>query len=215
MRALVCSCVVFVSACVGTGKFEDPPEASAGEPAPAEVAAVIVDAGGERPRVHLPADAKSHNFNTTLHAADPARALARARALLEDLGAEMVGVSTSPGYANLNARLPGERCAELPARIRTLGYDAVNENLSVGELRTSVQWIEERLDRLDRADRELGRILRAVADEHTADGLLILRELAGNERRNLESQLQSYADQARYCQVYVNFQAEPPAQVEG
>jgi hypothetical protein len=212
MRAAVLVPVLLLVACVGTGKLEES-QKEAG-PAAELPAAELVPMEGQdsldRPRVHLPADAKSRNFNATLVAGDPIAAVAKARALLEEMGAEMVGVSSGPEYSNVSARLSNAKCADLPQRVRALGYEATSENLSVSDLRSAVQQIEDRLARLDRADREVRRILRGVADDATADGLLVMRELAGNERRNLEQQLTSYSDQARYCQVYVNFQKQPP-----
>ena len=211
MRALLLSVSVAIplssAGCMGTGKFDAPPE---------DAPEVVVDEADEvyapdedpldRPRVHLPADAKTRSFNATFSAEDPVKELGKVRALLEELGAEMVNVSSSPGYANVNARLPNEQCADLPRKVRALGHATVNENLTIADLKPNVQWIEDRLLRIDRADRELRRVLRAVRDETSADGLMLLRELAANERRNLETQLTSFVDQARYCQVYVNFQ---------
>ena len=219
MRALSLFVPAFVLvACMGTGKIEEAApdarpddEGPVGELVPAGFDSDPLDA----PRVHLPADAKQRSFNATFETKEPTKAVALTRAMLEELGAEMLGVSSGPQYANVNARLPNERCSELPARTRALGYTVTSENLTVSDLRSSVQWIEDRLVRLDRADRELRRVLRAVADDGTADGLLVLRELAGNERRNLEQQLTNYADQARYCQVYVNFQVGAAIAIEG
>jgi hypothetical protein len=208
MRALLLSVGFAITGCMGTGKFDEPPEE-----APPEQ---VEDADGpyaenddplDRPRVHLPADAKTRSFNATFNVEDPMKELGKVRSLLEGLGAEMVSVSSSPGYANVNARLPNEHCAGLPKKVRALGHVTVNESLSIADLKPNVQWIEDRLVRIDRADRELRRVLRAVRDETSADGLMLLRELAGNERRNLETQLTSFVDQARYCQVYVNFQS--------
>src|SRR5687768_7008525 len=117
MRALLLSVSFAITGCMGTGKFDEPPEE-----APPEQ---LEDADGpyaadddplDRPRVHLPADAKTRNFNATFSVEDPAKELGKVRTMLEGLGAEMVSVSSSPGYANVNARLPNERCAELPKK---------------------------------------------------------------------------------------------------
>ena len=129
------------------------------------------------------------------------------RSELEALGAEIVNVSTDRNYANLNARLTPGKCKLLPKTVRKLDQPIQNESIGANDLAPQLRNLQRRLARIEKADASAAHLIRGVTDQDTVDGILMLRELANNERRNLTQQIDNYAQQASYCQVYVNFNA--------
>jgi hypothetical protein len=64
---------------------------------------------------------------------------------------------------------------------------------------------QDRLRDLELASHELGKAMKAASDADATRGLVILHELANNERRNLQSQIDSFHQQSKQAQFSVSF----------
>lgn len=141
----------------------------------------------------------------SLEVPDPVKAHGEAERLVVKLGGEVMSSSASTDSGHLSARV-GERrlqavidaLSAMPGRV-----GSVSRNLN--DFTQSAKQSAERLRRLDHADAELVRAIKATSDADAVDGLMLLRELSQNERQSQESQIESLRQESERAQIHVSF----------
>lgn len=141
----------------------------------------------------------------SLEVPDPVKAHADAERLVVKLGGEVVSSSASTDSGHLSARV-GERrlqavidaLSAMPGRV-----GSVSRNLN--DFTQSATQSADRLRRLDHADAELVRAIKATSDADGVDGLMLLRELSQSERQSQESQIASLRQESERAQIHVSF----------
>ena len=143
--------------------------------------------------------------SVNLEVPDPVKAHADAERLVIKLGGEVMSSSASTDSGHLSARV-GERrlqavvdaLSAMPGRV-----GSVSRNLN--DFSQSAKQSAERLRRLDHADAELVRAIKAAGDADAVDGLMLLRELSQSERQSQESQIESLRQESERAQIHVSF----------
>lgn len=141
----------------------------------------------------------------SLEVPDPVKAHAEAERLVVKLGGEVMSSSASTDSGHLSARV-GERrlqavidaLSAMPGRV-----GSVSRNLN--DFTQSAKQSAERLRRLDHADAELVRAIKATSDADAVDGLMLLRELSQSDRQSQESQIESLRQESERAQIHVSF----------
>lgn len=141
----------------------------------------------------------------SLEVPDPVKAHGEAERLVVKLGGEVMSSSASTDSGHLSARV-GERrlqavidaLSAMPGRV-----GSVSRNLN--DFTQSAKQSAERLRRLDHADAELVRAIKATSDADAVDGLMLLRELSQSERQSQESQIESLRQESERAQIHVSF----------
>jgi hypothetical protein len=202
-----------LAACAGTGERADPgaSEEAAGGSAQTAVSRVSSehDLAVRESRVSGFGSYVVHNFNYTLVVDSPTDALAKARELVLELGGEITNASGNDDSANLNAVLPLGEHKNLRVQLGKLALRVENESSGRSEYAAPIEQAKRRLQRVESARIHLVEALRGATSRDAADALGLLMELSEQEKRNLESQLQSYREQTRGSQLYVSFVREP------
>lgn len=200
--------VLWAVACAGTGERADPgasEEAVAGSAQAAVGRASAEREGVREGRLSGFGSYVVHNFNYTLVVDSPTDALAKARELVLGLGGEITNASGNDEGANLNAVLPPGEHKTLRVQLGKLALRVDNESSGRNEYAAPITQAKRRLERVESARIHLVEAMRGVSSRDAADALGLLMELSEQEKRNLESQLQSYRDQTRGSQLYVSF----------
>lgn len=199
---------VLTAGCAGTGeRREDEAEGDGGSRAipDGEVASEREAEWLRETRVSGFGSYVVHNSNYTLVVEQPREAMAKAREIVLALGGEITNASANDDNANLNAILPPGEHKTLRSRLAKLAVRVEAENSGRAEYAAPIEQAKRRLARVDAARVHLVEAMRGASGREAADALGIMMELAENERRNLEGQLQSYREQTRGSQLYVSF----------
>jgi Domain of unknown function (DUF4349) len=205
MRRPVLCILALVTACAGTG--------TAAEPTPVadeQVGPLALEPSTIAPVIPV-GPVMTRYTNLQIRVADPAASADAARRLLVDAGGEVTNLSSSSDNATLNATLPPEALDRFRHGLSRLPGVVESESSSSGDMTPTVQQLADRLGKLELAEAELDRIMRAATDHAIFDALLTQRELNTRERDSLHMQIASYVQQARRAQLNVNFVSSKPS----
>lgn len=205
MRRVLAPVVVTALAVLLTADAEGRGVATATADATAERDAAPEAASKKAARTIDPDRFRASVASMSLEVPDPVKAHAEAERLVIKLGGEVMSSSASTDSGHLSARV-GERrlqavidaLSAMPGRV-----GSVSRNLN--DFTQSAKQSAERLRRLDHADAELVRAIKAASDADAVDGLMLLRELSQSDRQSQESQIESLRQESERAQIHVSF----------
>ncbi|MBK6919457.1 MAG: DUF4349 domain-containing protein [Deltaproteobacteria bacterium] len=186
-------------ACAGRGATEEPLEAT---PAVAPVAAIAP----LRPAPQLPGGRIVASYvNVAMEVAQPIETAAALQAIAREAGGDVTSLSSSPEQASIYLQLPPEAMGRVRHALAQLPGTIASENASVSDLTDSVRQLDGRLQKLNRADLELERLMRSALEHDLFDAFVAQRELCSRERESLQSQIDNALQQTRRAQLNVTF----------
>jgi multidrug resistance efflux pump len=168
-------------------------------------ASAVGEAPGKAFKAIDPEKFKASSASMSLEVPDPVKAHGDAERMLVKLGAEVSSSSATTDSAHLSVRIGERRLQSALDALRSLPGRVGNVNRNTNDFAQSVRVSAERLRRLDRADAELVRAIKATSDSDAVDGLMLLRELSQNERVNHESQIDSLRQESERAQLHISF----------
>ena len=142
--------------------------------------------------------------------ADPRVALGEVSGMLASLGAEVTSSSSTEAYGYVSATFSSAVRTRIRQGLEQMNLAIASESVSHNDLATSVRQAEERLYRIEAAREHVLEAIRRTRDRETSDGLMLLLEMTENERRNLESQLDTYRGQIDQNSVSISFSKASP-----
>lgn len=203
MRKTMLCTLALVAACAGTGTAA--PESTADEP----VGPVAMTTSTPAPFVPS-GPVVTHYTNLQIRVTDATASAEAARKLIVDQGGEVTNLSSGPGNASLNATVPPEAMERVRHALARLPGQVESESSSTGDMTPTVQQLRDRLTKLELAEAELDRIMRASTDHTIFDALLTQRELNTRERDSLHMQIASYVQQGKRAQLNIGFLGPVP-----
>lgn len=141
----------------------------------------------------------------SLEVPDPVKAHAEAERLIVKLGGEVMSSSASTDSGHLSARIGERRLQSAIDALQSTPGRVANVSRNLNDFTQSAKQSAERLRRLDHADAELVRAIKAAGDADAVDGLMLLRELSQSERQSQESQIESLRQESERAQIHVSF----------
>lgn len=148
---------------------------------------------------------KAQSANINLEVPDPMRAVADAERLVRKMGGEIQSSNGSADSAHLSAKLGERRLQAAVDAVRKLPGTVSSVHRNVNDFSQNARQSTDRLRRLAKADGALVRAVKTAPDADAVDGLMLLRELADQERRNIEQQIESLREQSDRAQLHVSF----------
>lgn len=196
--------LALVTACAGTGAADPEQQVDT----PVGPAAIV-------PTTPMPVipngPVMTRYTNLQLRVADPNASAEAVRKLIVDVGGEVTNLSSSAGNASMNAMLPPEALDRFRHGLSRLPGAIESESSNTSDMTPTVQQLRDRLAKLELAEAELDRIMRASTDRTIFDALLTQRELNTRERDSLHMQIGSYVQQAKRAQLSLGFMATNPS----
>ena len=165
------------------------------EDAPARAASRTID----------PEKFRASVASMSLEVPDPVKAHAEAERLIVKLGGEVMSSSASTDSGHLSARIGERRLQSAIDALQATPGRVANVNRNLNDFAQSAKQSAERLRRLDHADAELVKAIKAAGDADAVDGLMLLRELSQSERQSQESQIDSLRQESERAQIHVSF----------
>ena len=141
----------------------------------------------------------------SMEVSNPTTAVASAERAIRKVGGTITHSSSNTDNGNLNASIPTSRLNAAMRAIRSIPGRVTNSNTSSSDLTFSMRNTKDRLADLELAAKELAKAMKNATDDDATRGLVILHELANNERRNLRSQLDSFTQQSKNAQFSISF----------
>jgi len=143
-----------------------------------------------------------HSASYTITVKYPARALTDLQRAVEQSGGYVSSASSwsgdgSASYASLSAKVPPEALPALNAAINKIADKIQNQSEYVQDVTADVQKLQQRYADLSHAHDELLLFLINGKQLDRLSTFGILQELLDTELKSVESQLESYAQQAK------------------
>ena len=180
---------LFLSACAETNNSNlDPAQ-------PVETPAV--------PSFLLPVDSVIlHSASYTIIVRNPTRALTDLQRAVEEAGGFVNSASSWAGdgsgsYASLSAKVPPESLSALSEVVDRIANQVQSQSAYVQDVTSDILQLQRRHHDLTRAQAEILLVLVNRQDRDRFSSYGILRELLDTELESVESQLESYEQQAR------------------
>jgi Domain of unknown function (DUF4349) len=196
----------WTAACMGHG------DAEAWTPDPEPQAATTANL---QPRTHAPTipAGRVHQdyYNIEMNVPNPAQAADAVRTLAHDVGGEVTNLNADGSNGSLTAALEPATADRFRHALTRIPGTIVRENSSSNDITAALEQLDERLTKLERAEAEMDRLMRATTDRALFDAWVTQRELNTRERENLHNQVSSYLQTVRRTQVTVTFTSAPAA----
>lgn len=145
---------------------------------------------------------------------DPATALAEFEPVIEEAGGFISSASSWPAYegtdyASLSARVPPEALPELRRAALELANQIQSQSSYSQDVTVEYNALLERLLDIRETEGRLLQFVPAAGEPAFGRSVILLSELLRQERRNLESQIQSYDDRAELASLDITFNGMP------
>jgi hypothetical protein len=195
-------------ACVGHGGEQDW--------TPQQSSPALVEAAALQPRTPAPAIPAGRlvgeYYNVEIAVTDIVRTADAIRTLAIDLGAEVVGSNADAANGSVTIAIEPALAERLAHAVAQLPSTPIRASNSTNDVSLAVGQLQERLAKLELAEAEMDRIMRATPDRATFEAWLVQRELSTRERDGLHNQITSYVQQVRRTQFTVTLRsASDPA----
>lgn len=203
-RASLTLCPWLLVACVGHGEPDAwTPEAEASSPTAAL-----------QPRTHAPTIPPGRvmqaYYNLEMRVPNPARAADATRAAAQDQGGEVLGLDADANHGSVTVSIDPDAADRFRHALLRIPGTVVRENSSSSDITQQVAQLDDRLTKLEHAEAEMDRLMRATTDRALFDAWVVQRELNTRERDSLHAQINSYLQSVRRTQFTVTFTPSTP-----
>ncbi len=203
-RAFLVLCPCLLAACVGHGEPDAwTPDAEASSPTAAL-----------QPRTHAPTIPPGRviqsYYNLEISVPNPARAADATRTIAHEQGGEVLGLNADANSGSVTVSVDPEAADRFRHALLRIPGTVVRENSNSGDVTQQVAQLDDRLTKLEHAEAEMDRLMRATSDRALFDAWVVQRELNTRERDSLHGQIASYLQSVRRTQINVTFTPTVP-----
>jgi hypothetical protein len=206
-RVAVALCPWLLAACVGHGDTEAwTPDAQAPSPT-----------ASLQPRTHAPTIPPGRvmqaYYNLEISVPNPARAADATRTIAHDQGGEVLGLNADAHNGSVTVSLDPDAADRFRHALLRIPGTVIRENSSSSDITQQVAQLDDRLTKLEHAEAEMDRLMRATTDRALFDAWVVQRELNTRERESLHGQIASYLQSVRRTQFNVTFTPNTPVPI--
>jgi len=150
--------------------------------------------------------------NVEIAVPDIVRSVDAIRTMATEMGGEIVGSNADAANGSVTIALDPQVTERFAHALSRVPGTVIRSSNSVNDISQAVGQLQERLAKLELAEAEMDRLMRATADRTSFEAWLVQRELSTRERDSLHNQITSYVQQVRRTQFSVTLRsASDPA----